>query len=92
MPSFSHPLGHTYIMVMFIPPAYVVYCSLVQYIDYGTWILENVCECYRDMIVMSCKGSTPTEIGNNNPCILCLLYMSLWYRYTCMWQVDIIST
>ena len=55
MPSFSHPLGHTYIMVMFIPPAYVVYCSLVQYIEYGTWILENVCECYMDMMVMSSK-------------------------------------
>ena len=55
MPSFSHPLGHTYIMVMFIPPAYVVYGSLVQYIEYGTWILENVCECYMDMVVVSSK-------------------------------------
>ena len=42
-------------MVMFIPPAYVVYCSLVQYIEYGTWILENVCECYMDMMILSGK-------------------------------------
>ena len=71
--SLTHCRCKIYIQLMF----YAVFSAPTEY---GISILENVCECYMDMMAMSCKGNMHDMPTKSKQKLTILLY---YYCTTC---------